>query len=254
MRILHSTLLASAALALAVPALGVAQEANIEADIVPLDGWTTDDLYTAGISVEELIGADVVGPEGDDDIGDVENVLFGPEGEVLSVVAEIGGFLELGDTHVNIPWDQVEVLDGGDEVRVPVTEEAVADYTLFSEAIVGLSDVEDVQQVSGDNAGEVLTGPQVWRATDLVGDYARLRDGEGWVNYGYVEDAIIRDGRVAAVVANADVSWGAPGLYAYPYNAGWEPAGAFYDLPYERTETEILEPLDPDLIPESEED
>jgi hypothetical protein len=244
----RAALLASVGLAVALPAFAQEQDVNVEAEIVPLDGWTYDELYATGISLDQLIGADVIGPEGDDDIGDVENVLFDQEGRVLSIVAEVGGFLELGDTHVNIPWDQVEVMEGGDEVRIPITEETAEEYTLFSEAVVGLSDVEDIQQVSGDNAGEVLTGPQVWRATDLIGDYARLRDGDTWVNYGYVDDAIIRDGQIVAVVAGADVTWGAPGRYAYPYYGAWNPGMGFYDLPYDRTEVEGLEPFDDDLL------
>ncbi|EYD73961.1 hypothetical protein Rumeso_04558 [Rubellimicrobium mesophilum DSM 19309] len=249
MRIPLRFLLAPVALALPSAALAQ-QEPVVEAQVVPLAEWNQDELYATGISLDELIGAEVIGPEGDEDIGDVENVLFGPDGQALAVVAEIGGFLELGDTHVSIPWDQVEVMDGGDEVRVPVTEESVRDYTLFSDAVVSLGDVQEVQQVSGDNAGVVGTGPRVWRATDLVGDYARLLDGGSLANYGYVEDAILRDGRIEAVVVSPDVTWGTPGAYAYPYSVGWMPGTGYYDLPYDRTEVEGRQPFEEDRLAE----
>ena len=95
-------LMAASALVSGLASMAAAQEAKIEADIVPLADWRYDELYTDGISVDDMIGSDVKGPTGDD-IGDVENVLIGQDGQVLSVVAEVGGFFELGDTHVNIP-------------------------------------------------------------------------------------------------------------------------------------------------------
>lgn len=248
MRTPCGSLFATAALALSLPTLAAAQE-DIQADVVPLSGWNHDDLYAGGISVKELMDADVNGPTGED-IGDVENVLFDQSGNVLSIVAEVGGFLEIGDTHVNIPWDQVQVTEGGDEVAIPVTQEAVEDYTLFTDPIVTRGEaVTDIEQVSGDNAGVVGTGPAVWRATEVIGDYARLKDGDGWANYGYVSDLILHDGKIAAVVVGPDVTWGRPGLYAYPYYAaGWHPGSEFYDLPYERAEADALEPFDPDRL------
>lgn len=45
------------------------------------------------------------------------------------MVAEVGGFWDIGDTHVAVPWAQVDV-QSYDRIVVPVTEETVDDYQL----------------------------------------------------------------------------------------------------------------------------
>ena len=238
-------LLATTALAIALPAAASAQ--NIQAEVISLPEWSYDELYTDGISVEDLLDADVNGPTGED-IGDVENVVFGSDGKVLSVIAEIGGFAELGDTHVSIPWDRVEAGVDEDDITIPLTQETIEEYSLFADPVLTASEAAStVQQVEGDNAGVALTGERAWRASEAIGDYARLKDGDGFANYGYVDDLIIRNGEIAAVVVSPDVGVGTRGLYAYPYYGygyGWHPGLNYYDLPYERDEIAALEPFD----------
>src|SRR5512145_81447 len=108
-------LLTGCVLAATVPALAAAQD--IEAEVVPLADWGYDELYTSGQSVDEMLDADVVGPTGEE-IGDVENILFRADGKVLSVIAEIGGFIDIGDTHVSVPWEEVKVSAGGEELTI----------------------------------------------------------------------------------------------------------------------------------------
>src|SRR5680860_1237717 len=75
--------------------------------IVPAGSWNYDRIYGSGWSYDRLIDeAEVIGPEGDD-IGDVENLIIGRDGKVKAVIAEIGGFLDIGDTHVAVPWDRL---------------------------------------------------------------------------------------------------------------------------------------------------
>ncbi len=220
-------------------------------EIIALPEWRYDELYTDGVSVEELVGADVQGPTGED-IGDVENVIFGEDGRVLSLIAEVGGFLDIADTHVNIPWDQVEVGLDEDDITIPLTQETIEDYSLFADPLLTTQEAgANIAEVAGEDLGVVLTGPRAWRATEDIGDYARLRDGEAFVNYGYVNDLIIRDGALAAVLVSPDVTWGAPGLYAYPYYGypyGFTPGSFYYDLPYERDEIAELEPFDSERL------
>jgi sporulation protein YlmC with PRC-barrel domain len=284
----HTALLTSAALALALPSLALAQDTAVEepdaatememgvteveptsaAEPMDLSAWTYDDLYASGISIEEMVGADVYGPEGDD-IGDVENVLFDMDGQVLSVVAEIGGFLELGDTHVNIPWDMVSAEDWSDGIVIPFGEDEVEAYVATGwETGDQVAGAEEVAEVGGDGAGEVETGPNVWRATDLLNNSARLREGEAFANYGLVSDIVVQDGRIAAVLVTPDATWGAaPGVYGYPYagTGAWTRGTAVgadaelaaegttgmagtYDLPYDRTQAETLQPFDPAML------
>ncbi|HEV7344898.1 MAG TPA: PRC-barrel domain-containing protein [Devosia sp.] len=216
-------------------------------EVITLADWRYDDLYGQGVSVEELMDdMEVWGVTGEE-IGSVENVLFGADGQVLALVAEVGGFWDIGDTHVSIPWDMVEV--GLENIVVPVTEDTVGDYSVFNEGyayddayVTATSAATDIQEVGGDGFDTLETGPSVWRATDLIGDYARIRDADTYQNYGYVNDIIIRDGEIAATVISADAGYGAPGYYAYPYT-GYA-GGDYYDVPYGRTEVDTLEPYD----------
>lgn len=235
------------ATSLALPVGGLAAAQDIQAEIVPLADWGYGELYLEGLSIEELIGADVNGPTGED-IGDVENVLFSEDGRVLSVVAEVGGFLELGDTHVNIPWELVSAADWDEGIEIPLTQETIEDYSLLTDEYVTLADTTEVQEVGGDNAGVVATGPLVWRATDVIGDTARLREeGEAFVDYGYVDDLIVRGEEIAAVVVGPGAGLAAPDYYAYPYY-DVEPGVGYYDLPYTEAEVGDLEPFDDDLL------
>jgi sporulation protein YlmC with PRC-barrel domain len=96
----------------------------VTAEIISLPEWQVDRAFLEGTSVDDLIGMDVLGPEGED-IGQLENVIFDENGKVLSVVAEVGGLWELDDTHVSIPWSSVEVTADG--VGVPITEDTCSD-------------------------------------------------------------------------------------------------------------------------------
>lgn len=228
----------------------VGEAGTIEAEVIELSAWNTDELYTGGMSAEDFIDeVDVVGAGGDE-IGDVEDLIIGSDGRVIAVVAEIGGFIDIGDTHVAIPWDEIEATAGMDEIVVPFTEETIDDYDVAE----GYG-VYDEIDVTGAVAGQKVTagiddqplGPRAFRVSELIGDYARVRggDGETYSNYGYVDDVIIRDGQVAAVVVNATAAFGR-GYYAYPYypygyGTGY---GPYYDMPYGEAEIGDAEPFE----------
>jgi hypothetical protein len=89
----------------------------------------------------------------------------------------------------------------------------------------------------------------MWRASNVIGDYARVRDGEAWAEYGYVNDLIVRDGKIASVVVTPDVSYGVGGYRAYPYAGvydGWTAGDTYYDLPYTVEEIDRVEAFDYD--------
>jgi sporulation protein YlmC with PRC-barrel domain len=213
-------------------------------NIVELNTWAYEPLYADGVSVDRLIGQDVLGPTGDD-IGQVENVLLSPAGKAVALVAEVGGLWELGDTHVSIPWETVNVTADG--VIVPVTEETVDDYSLFQDNYLMLQDAKSqIQEVDGDGWGEIVTGPRLWRATELIGDYARLLDGDVFTEYGLIDDIILRDGNIVAAVVSPDL---AGRYYAYPYyGSGWAAGSPYLDLPYNAAEADTLEPFEYDQL------
>ncbi|QBK29538.1 PRC-barrel domain-containing protein [Roseitalea porphyridii] len=218
--------------------------------VVPLGAWSQtvrDEL--SGWSVRALRGSDVYGPSGEE-IGAVEDIIVGPEGNLTSLVAEVGGFWDIGDTHVNVPWDQVEIrIDDDDgffdtdiEVTIPVSEDNVDDFGLFT-------DGDPIALGSGATGGvdDVDFGDRAWRTSELIGDYARLVGADGPVTYGYVTDLMIENDQVAATIVNAGYP-GMGGYYAYPNYAargyGWQPGSPYYDLPYDPEQIEALEPME----------
>ncbi len=213
--------------------------------VIALTDWNYDEIYSNGWSLERLMDdARIFGAEGQE-IGDVENVLIGEDGRILSIIAEVGGFLDIGDTHVSVPWDQVAFSPALDLIEIPVTEENVEDYSVFGDwGYITKSETGTVRAVNDD----LLTGPRVWKATELMDDYALLT---GSLAYGYVDDLIFtNDGMLHAVVVDPDLAY-ATGPVAYPfygYGYGFAPLSPYYTLPYGTDEIAVIETFDFDRL------
>jgi hypothetical protein len=196
--------------------------------VITLNNWDYEGIYRNGWSVEQLMDdADVVGALGED-IGSVENVFIGERGRILGIVAQVGGFWDIGDTHVFVPWNQVTVSPTLNRVIVPITEENVDQYSTYADSVLRRADTRRTQVVDDDLA----TGPRIWKATDIIDDYAYVGDNVG---YGYVNDLIFTtDGDLHAVVVNAGTAYGG-GYRAFPfygYGYGWNPGLPYYNTRY----------------------
>lgn len=220
----------NALMALSVAAVaagtGQASAADESKEIVDLVTWDHAALYE-GWSAERLIDTEVVDANGEA-VGEVHNLVVGPEGQMKFLIVEAGGILNIGDSHYAVPWDKAKVAKDLSSVTVPVTEDNLDQYSLF----------EDVRTDRPE--GE----PRPWRATELIDDYVSLEDRP---DYGYVEDLIFtREGELNAVVVRPDVRYrGRPGSYAYPYYGyryGWRPGFDYYALPYGEAEISDLLP------------
>ena len=211
--------------------------------------WHYQSFYSDGWSARALLDAAVVGPAGER-IGEVQNIIIGPDGFILSIIAEIGGVMDAGDTHVNVPWEEVQPGPGLESVIVPLTEETVERYSDFERRYLTADVAKDaVTSVTESNAfSDLDTGPRAWRVDELIGDYAVLRDAQG---YGYVSDVIFAsDGMAAAVIVPSSTRFGY-GSYAYPhygYGHGWAPASTRYRLPYTAADIGQLERFDYDRL------
>lgn len=72
-----------------------------------------------------------------DDIGEIEDVVFDMNGKIVAVVAEFGGFLDIGDHEVMLPIEDVAVVPGDNR-------DDVAFITRYSqEELKNLPEVED---------------------------------------------------------------------------------------------------------------
>ncbi len=189
---------------------------TVEIKAVDIHAWRLDPA--SGWSVKRLIGKKVKGPKGEN-VGEVDNIVFGPDGKVRELIVSTGGFLGFGDKNLAVKWSEVTAGPGYDYVSTPITAESVKKYGLF----------DGFPKSSGPLAA------RDWRSSELIGDYVYLK---GNVHYAYVRDLIVSEGgELQAVIVSPDVGFahGAGGYYAYPffgYAHGWNPGNAHYNLPY----------------------
>lgn len=199
-----------------------------------------EQAYKNGWSAEKFLDeAEVHGKNGEE-IGRVENLLVDEQGQIVALIAQVGGVWDIGDTHVAVPWKDAKFAQGDAKVTIPVTEENVDDYSMFKEPFFTKADVGKTQTVQSDLA----TGPKIWKATDLIDDYAVLESGAG---YGYVNDLIFDDtGKLQLVVVNAS-EYGRPGYYGYPWYGyrydgfAWNPGFDRYVVPFNESEVANLD-------------
>jgi sporulation protein YlmC with PRC-barrel domain len=225
---------------LAITATAVAFQAHAqEGTVNPLGDWNYDEIYEkGGIKADSLMDADVFG-DNEEEIGSVENVLITRDNKIAAIIAQVGGFWDIGDTHVLVPWEEVELHEDG--VMIPVTEDNADEYGLFaSDEYITKQDLSQTQQVD-DN---IEAGAGVWKLTDLLDDYAAVGEGIG---YGYIDNILFsREGDVQAVIVESDAAYGAE-TYAYPfygYGYGWSPGNTSYYLQYDEDEVGDMESFD----------
>lgn len=227
---------------LAITATAATFQAQAQDEVVqPLSEWNYDEIYEkGGITADSLMDAEVFG-EDEEEIGSVENILINKDNKIAAIIAQVGGFWDIGDTHVLVPWDEVEIHEDG--VRVPVTEDNADDYGLFaSDEYITRYDLDNTQQVEDD----VEAGANVWKLSDLLDDYATVGEGVG---YGYIDNILFsREGDVQAVIVESDSAYGAD-TYAYPfygYGYGWTPGYTAYYVQYGEDEVGDMESFDYD--------
>jgi sporulation protein YlmC with PRC-barrel domain len=200
---------------------------------VSLDNWPPGDLYK-GWSADRVLDATVIGKHGEE-VGHVKNLLIDRNGQIAAVIAEIGGVFDIGDTHIAVPWRDVELQDDG--LHSPITEESAELHGLFKDEFYSAADVHGFEGVTE----RLTTGPSLWKATSLLDDYVILSDGRP---YGYVTDLIFGDdGRLLSVVVNsANAEFGRMGVFPFPWNGyrNWRPALDYYALPYTPAEIKTV--------------
>ncbi|XKH61776.1 PRC-barrel domain-containing protein [Halomonas sediminis] len=197
-------------------------------------------MYEAGgIRADKLMDTEVFG-DNEEEIGSVENVLITQDNKIVAITAQVGGFWDIGDTHVLVPWEEIELHEDG--VMIPVTEYNADEYGLFaSDDYITAQNLSQTQQQVED---DLDTGPGIWKLTDLLDDYATVGEAIG---YGYVDNMLFsRDGEVQGVIVDSDTAYGR-GPYAYPfygYGYGWGPGYSAYSLQYDEDEIGEMKPFD----------
>lgn len=109
---------------------GMADTMSLEdsANLIRTRDITGGDIYTANAANDEGWSMDTVHTEvgGNwNDIGEIEDIVLNREGQMVGVVAEIGGFLDIADKHVMIPVSDLNL--------VAVDDRSYAFLTKYSE-------------------------------------------------------------------------------------------------------------------------
>jgi hypothetical protein len=116
---------ATIALAFGMAAAPALAETHMDSEnLIRTRDITGGDIYTLnGPMDEDTWGnweSEGVGPDWND-IGEIEDIILDRSGQMVGVVAEIGGFLDVGDKHVMIPVGDMRLTPVDDKRYVIVT-------------------------------------------------------------------------------------------------------------------------------------
>jgi hypothetical protein len=110
--------------------------ATAPSEVKAQDGDPVADRETGrNWKASELIGLNVY-TTGDEEKGEIEDIVLGPDGSIEYAAVSFGGFLGVGDKLFAVPWDAIrlERKDGEASVaRVNVTEETIKERQGFDQ-------------------------------------------------------------------------------------------------------------------------
>ncbi len=226
---------AIAAALLALAPLAAAAQTLQETPVRPSGREATKPApFLGGVSAVEFIrDRDVYGALSED-IGEVADLVVGPDNRVVSVIAVIERFLDIGESYVSVPVELIEggMIGGRPAIRIPITDEDdMFDYPLFGgpERPGGLA-----REIRPVDAEPILPGG-LWRVSEQIGRPVRVIGEDGdLAGFGLVDDFILSENEVVAVIVTPDVSVGAGGPRGFAVQAfggGWNPAKGEYRLP-----------------------
>ena len=108
-----------------------AEEAEVQAEQQTDAAGQQTEEQVAGLSAvdaEKLIGKQAYGSNGEN-VGEIRNVLIGPNGQVRAAVIEFGGFLGIASNEVAVDMSKLQV--GEDRVVVSMTEDEIKSAPKF---------------------------------------------------------------------------------------------------------------------------
>ena len=85
-------------------------------------------MHRRSFKASELIGLNVRGKAGDDKIGEISDLMIGPDGRVVYAAVSFGGFLGIGDKLFAVPFNAIELVRDADNnryARIDVTKETL---------------------------------------------------------------------------------------------------------------------------------
>lgn len=106
------------------------------------DTTMLDGLYQLSAFADfSLFDYDLVNPDTDDDLGEIEDILVNVnENRISYAVADVGGFLGIAETAVAIPWERVSFDETEEHFTINANEEDLANAPS-----IDMSDIENWQ-------------------------------------------------------------------------------------------------------------
>jgi sporulation protein YlmC with PRC-barrel domain len=95
---------------------------------------------------QQLIGFDVMTSD-DEDVGEVQDLVFDDQNKITAVVLSVGGFLGVGEKSVAVPFDAIQVEE--EAVRVNVGSDTLEDAPAFA-TLEEVKDAEQAQEAQQD--------------------------------------------------------------------------------------------------------
>jgi sporulation protein YlmC with PRC-barrel domain len=100
-----------------------------------IDRSSLDELNTADIRAEELVGTTVYGA-GDENVGEIGDVVLTQDGKVDAIIIDVGGFLGMGEKEVAVGMDNLSFLtdeDGNKYLYTTFTKEQLEAQAAYDE-------------------------------------------------------------------------------------------------------------------------
>jgi len=117
------TLSIAAATAAAIPVVAQEMATDYE-NLIRTRNLTGENVYTTNEAWDEGTWADATWDAVDagwNNIGEIEDVILNREGEMVGIVAEVGGFLDIADKHVMLSADDFRIVPMGNDDYAAVT-------------------------------------------------------------------------------------------------------------------------------------
>ena len=139
-----------------------------------------------------------------EEVGEIEDLVIDRDGTVRYVLLERGGFLDIGDQNVAVPWKSIQ-LSSGNDWTISMSEAELQNVPRYDrDRNVDWTDSEIVGEIAAFFGAEAeqIPGPPLRVEDDLLDRDLKLASGE---DLGEVEEVVVdRDGHARYVVIEPD--------------------------------------------------
>ncbi len=183
------------------------------------------------VRASELIGETVERPNGDN-IGEIDDLIYSGKDQKLTAIIAVGGFLGMGEKLVAVPYNELRVSAGGDNVYLDSTKDALkaqSEFKYNDGELSGMKIRADREKSSTSSHkssyadsveyGKMRGAKSLYqvRASELIGETVEQSNGD---NIGEVDDLVYSatDHKLMAIISVGGFLGMGDRLVAVPYN------------------------------------